>query len=433
MQRPLGLLLGAIAAIAVAAPAHATSLDDVRQLVAAAVKPDELAVPGSHARADAINGMLSGGDLGLSPSDTIDLKLDLAEAWLDAVDPAKCEAVVTDVLTANPTQDQRDRAGLAWLGAWKARLRTATDPAAVPTPLSTMAGLGAVGAKVLARAHLDEAYRQGLIAEVAEQAGGDSDADAKAAATAAAARATAIAEDDTAIALLKDQPAEDRVPAFHLRLLAMEANGAKPPEVTAWLAQYASDPAIAEVSDSALTGGQKLVGQKAPAMTGKRIDGKDGDLDLATFAAGKPVMIDFFATWCKPCAAQADAIEAVATRWAGKGLVTVGYSLDTKDTLPHIAQWITDHHVSYPLIGDGNGWDGETHAAWHVEAIPAVILVGADGKVAAVDLTDNDPQATSDKLDAAIATMLGVPAPVGVAPLPAPKPAAPKGDGTDLP
>ena len=86
-----------------------------------------------------------------------------------------------------------------------------------------------------------------------------------------------------------------------------------------------------------------------------------------------------------------------------------------------------------PLIGDGNGWDGETHAAWHVEAIPAVILVGADGKVAAVDLTDNDPQATSDKLDAAIATMLGVPAPVGVAPLPAPKPAAPKGDGTDLP
>ncbi len=388
--------------VSLAASVPAASVAEVLDMVDQNLKPDELQEPGSQARAKAIDGVMHE-DLGLSPAEIVDLKLALAEAWLDALKPDECEKIIAESLgTAGLTAAQRDRAGLAWVASWQLRFTQAADPATMPSVLATIKPFGDLGARVAARAHSGEAQRLLAVKDKDHKVVAPDDA---------------LAQYDLALALLKDLPAEERVPVYHLRLLGMEEIGKKPDEVQAWLLERQGDPAAAEVAESALTSGQKLVGEAAPPLKLKRLDGQPGEVDLGAFK-GKPVLIDFFATWCKPCVAAAPAIAAFAAKHASE-LATIGVSLDTKDTFDQIPAYIAANGVGYPVVGDALGWDSEVDDAWHVDKIPTLILVGANGRVAAVDLIGASDQETEKNLEDALAPLLAgqaspaAPAPAG--------------------
>jgi len=380
----------------------AASADDILQTVNASISDDELSEPGSQVRAQAISDMLPG--LKLSPSDLIDLKLALAEAWLDGLAPANAEAVIKEVLAAKPSPAQQERAGLAWVAAWTVRFQQAADPGAMPSALVSVATLGDLGPTVTARAHTAEAQR--LLASI-DAVGKPTHGPA------------ALAEYDLALGLLKDRPSGDRVPIYHLRLLAMEAMGTKPEAIEQWLHEHISDPAAAEVEESALTGGQKLVGQPAPAFTLKRLDGTAGSIGTDQFK-GKMVLLDFFATWCQPCAAAAPALAAYADQHKAD-LMMVGVSLDNKDTMGALPGWITTNGITYPLVGDLQGWDSDTIKAYHIDKIPNMVLIGPDGRIRAVDLIGATEAETAHNIDLALAP----PSAAGAAPSAVAVPAAP--------
>jgi thiol-disulfide isomerase/thioredoxin len=388
--------------------AGAATVPDLLHEVGQTVK-EETDEPGNPARAKAIAGLFKE-ELGLSKVELLDLRLALAGAWLDAGKLTEARAELATVLAAKEaTAAQRENAGLTMVAAWQAEWKLAEKPAEVPSALTALAPLGDLGKRVAARAHSAEAQR--LLAVKQPDA--------------------VLAHYDQALDLLKDQPAAERVPLYALRLLAMEELGQKPDEVQTWLQGRAADPAAAQVLASALTSGEKLVGQPAPALKMKRVDGVDGVLDLTAYK-GKPVLIDFFATWCKPCASVAPIVAAVAKKLADdKGLVTIGVTLDTKDSLPNLAGWIAKNGIAYPVVGDGLGWDSEVDDAWHVDGIPALILVAADGTVAANDLMGANVDETVRNIEAALDGAkhppgAGAPQPAGgakpVAPAAAPGP-----------
>lgn len=380
----------------------AASVSELLGEVNRSLKADELAEPGGDARAQAITALL-GENLGLTPADLLELRAAAAEAWLDAGKTKEVRSQAEAVLTAKEaTQNLRERAGLVLVAAWRIDARLAEKPEQVPVLADQLKPFGDLGPRVQAQALTVEAEH--LLAQIQPQIPkliealpwrdpSKPETQPDPAPTPEQEAAGKALQDfqtqvygryDRALDLLKAAPPAERVPVYALRMLAMETFLDRSEYVQAWLKEHAGDPAAAQLADSAMTASEKFVGQKAPALKLKRVDGQAGEIDLASLA-GKPVLVDFFATWCKPCETVAPQIAAAAKKLAEKGVVTIGVTLDTKDTIKNLPAFLTRVGIAYPVVGEALGWDGEIDDAWHVDAIPALMLVGADGRILAND------------------------------------------------
>lgn len=368
-----------------AAALPGASVAELLRVVDESIAPDEREEPGSTKRAEAIAGLLED-DLGLSASEVVELRLSLADAWTAAGAPDKAQPLFDQVLADRAlTPVLRERAGLGWIAAWQELVKRVEKPAELPAPETALAALGDLGPLVGARACSAEAERQ-LALKQPQQA---------------------FAHLDRALVLLKPpRPAAERVPVYVLRLLAMEQAGMKAEEIQAWLTERAGDPALVQVTASALTSGQKLVGRPAPPLKGTRVDGKPGEIDLAALR-GKPVLVAFFATWNPPGEPMVATIAALITTYQARGLQAIGVSLDTKDSAGNLPGFLAKHAIAFPVIGDALGWDSEIDDAFHVESIPAAILIAADGSILAVDLVSGTPEETAKALATALERALG--------------------------
>ncbi|HET6249907.1 MAG TPA: redoxin family protein [Tepidisphaeraceae bacterium] len=90
---------------------------------------------------------------------------------------------------------------------------------------------------------------------------------------------------------------------------------------------------------------------------------------------GKLVLIDFWATWCVPCMHEAPHMVQINQKYASKGLVVLGISLD-QDAATMLAG-AKGAGLTWPQVIDG----GKYSQMFGVDSIPRTFLVGPDGKV----------------------------------------------------
>jgi thiol-disulfide isomerase/thioredoxin len=123
----------------------------------------------------------------------------------------------------------------------------------------------------------------------------------------------------------------------------------------------------------------KMVGQDAPpfalALVANAPSGQS-ELALADLK-GKPVVLDFWATWCGPCQAEAPILNKVAQRYKDR-LVVVG--VNTSDAPGRAGPWIQGHGITFPIVYDPD----EVAPKYGVENLPTLVLVSKEGKVLAV-------------------------------------------------
>jgi cytochrome c biogenesis protein CcmG/thiol:disulfide interchange protein DsbE len=112
----------------------------------------------------------------------------------------------------------------------------------------------------------------------------------------------------------------------------------------------------------------------APVFDLERLDGR-GRIDLASLRGKKPIVLDFWASWCVPCIRQSQRLEAARKEY-GDRIAFIG--VDTKDFSEDARRWQRKHDITYPSVHDG---DGKVLARWGGLPIPRLFFVDRKGRV----------------------------------------------------
>jgi cytochrome c biogenesis protein CcmG/thiol:disulfide interchange protein DsbE len=121
----------------------------------------------------------------------------------------------------------------------------------------------------------------------------------------------------------------------------------------------------------------------APVFDLNRLDGR-GRIDLATLRGKKPMVLDFWASWCVPCIQESKRLEAARKRY-GDRIAFIG--VDTKDFSEDARRWQRKHGITYPSVHDGSG---KVLAKWGGLPIPKIFFVARSGKVVGELVVEED-------------------------------------------
>jgi thiol-disulfide isomerase/thioredoxin len=130
----------------------------------------------------------------------------------------------------------------------------------------------------------------------------------------------------------------------------------------------------------------------APGFSAAALQQPAPPVNLSEFR-GRPVVLNFFASWCPPCTAELPTL-AAAQRRVGDRVAFVG--IDVSDTTSSAIDLVKRSGVAYPV-----GTDPDykvSNGLYHLRGLPSTVFVDANGRVNATVLGQLSPQVLDQRL-----------------------------------
>jgi thiol-disulfide isomerase/thioredoxin len=101
---------------------------------------------------------------------------------------------------------------------------------------------------------------------------------------------------------------------------------------------------------------------------------------------GKPLVVNFWATWCEPCRSEFPMLVELAKQYAPQGLVVIGVSLDDNPDLNLVRHFLAESHPGFPNYREKPGINVDAfyrgvNPQWR-GTMPQTIFYGRDGHIA---------------------------------------------------
>ncbi len=116
---------------------------------------------------------------------------------------------------------------------------------------------------------------------------------------------------------------------------------------------------------------------KAPDFTLVNLEGKD--VTLSELLDKGPVIVDFWATWCKPCVKGFPGLQELFEKYKDRGLSVVAISIDSPKSRSRVGPFIKSKKYSFEVLLDTQG---RVAKKYNAVTIPRAVLISPDGGIA---------------------------------------------------
>ena len=139
------------------------------------------------------------------------------------------------------------------------------------------------------------------------------------------------------------------------------------------------------------------------------LDTPEGEfLKISDVHQGNVLLIDFWASWCGPCRRANPEVVEIYNTYHDQGFEIVGISFD--DDQQSLERFVKDRNMEWVQYFDGKRWENEYGRKFGIHAIPAMWLLGKDGRVvdfnARANLPDKIEKLVNDSLPSQSAASL---------------------------
>jgi peroxiredoxin len=201
-----------------------------------------------------------------------------------------------------------------------------------------------------------------------------------------------LAVEQSAIQTIDDTPSSQD-PLDPAGTAPVAGSEAEPPAPTAQESQTLPPPP--PVDPNIPVGPQ--VGLRAPDFTLQAMDGKTYTLSQL---AGRPVLINYWATWCIPCKVELPILQKLYLEYQQKGIYIISVDAIDQDSADKVQDIVDQFGMTFPVLLDQGG---QFANLYQTIFFPTTVLVDASGVIREINLGDASEAELRTSLDTILA------------------------------
>jgi len=121
---------------------------------------------------------------------------------------------------------------------------------------------------------------------------------------------------------------------------------------------------------------EDITGRKAPNFKLVNLDGKYVELNSET--GNGPILLSFWATWCKPCLEEMVEFNKIYEQYKDKGFSLLAISTDTEKSVAKVKPYIKSKGYNFPVLLDTNS---ETARKYYAQQMPYTVIIDKSGNI----------------------------------------------------